>query len=66
MNTEQKDYGYDPIGDGKYRMVPSGDIVDAADRDRRLPRKRDVRNDCLGMSWDEIEARQGGKLNRDG
>jgi hypothetical protein len=30
------DYGCDPIGDGTYRMVPSGDIVDYAERCRRL------------------------------
>lgn len=32
------DYGADPIGDGTFRMVPSGDVVDAAERDRRLKR----------------------------
>ena len=26
------DYGCDPIGDGIFRMVPSGDIVDADER----------------------------------
>lgn len=31
-----KDYGADPLGDGKFRMVPSGDIVDFAERNRRL------------------------------
>lgn len=31
-----KDYGADPLGDGKFRMVPSGDIVDHAERNRRL------------------------------
>ena len=30
------DYGSDPLGDGKFRMVPSGDIVDFAERNRRL------------------------------
>jgi hypothetical protein len=30
------DYGADPIGDGTFRMVPSGDIVDFAERNRRL------------------------------
>lgn len=30
------DYGADPIGDGKFRMVPSGDIVDYDERCRRL------------------------------
>ena len=32
------DYGADPIGDGTFRMVPSGDIVDMAERNRRLAR----------------------------
>lgn len=30
------DYGSDPVGDGTFRMVPSGDIVDYAERCRRL------------------------------
>jgi hypothetical protein len=31
-----KDYGADPLGDGTFRMVPSGDIVDLVERNRRL------------------------------
>lgn len=61
----KSDYGADPIGDGKFRMVPSGDIVDRAERDRRLVKKKSPVNDCLGLSWDEIERRQGGKLKRE-
>jgi hypothetical protein len=30
------DYGADPMGDGTFRMVPSGDIVDFAERTKRL------------------------------
>lgn len=30
------DYGADPLGDGSFRMVPSGDIVDYVERCRRL------------------------------
>ena len=30
------DYGADPMGDGTFRMVPSGDIVDYAERCKRL------------------------------
>lgn len=30
------DYGCDPLGDGTFRMVPSGDIVDLSERNRRL------------------------------
>jgi hypothetical protein len=33
-----EDYGADPVGDGTFRMVPSGDIVDLAERRRRLAR----------------------------
>jgi hypothetical protein len=32
------DYGADPLGDGTFRMIPSGDIVDYAERSRRLGR----------------------------
>ena len=32
------DYGADPLGDGTFRMVPSGDVVDYAERNRRLGR----------------------------
>jgi hypothetical protein len=32
------DHGADPVGDGTFRMVPSGDIVDHAERNRRLAR----------------------------
>jgi len=34
------DYGADPLGDGTFRMVPSGDIVDYDERCRRLARAR--------------------------
>lgn len=34
--TASGDYGCDPIGDGTFRMVPSGDIVDYNERCRRL------------------------------
>lgn len=30
------DYGADPLGDGTFRMVPSGDIVSFEERQRRL------------------------------
>ena len=37
INTNRPgDYGSDPLGDGKFRMVPSGDILDYAERTRRL------------------------------
>lgn len=31
-----KDYGADPIGDGTFRMVPSGDVVTMDERNKRL------------------------------
>lgn len=34
--TRQGDYGADPLPDGTFRMVPSGEIVDYAERCRRL------------------------------
>lgn len=30
------DYGADPLGGGRFRMVPSGDIVSLEERNRRL------------------------------
>jgi hypothetical protein len=30
------DYGCDPASDGMFRMVPSGDVVDYAERCKRL------------------------------
>lgn len=30
------DYGADPLGNGTFRMVPSGDVVDYTERCRRL------------------------------
>lgn len=55
-----KDYGADPLGDGRFRMVPSGDIVDFEERNRRLPKKTPIPNDCLGFSWQQIATMQGG------
>ena len=34
--TKPGDYGSDPLGDGNFRMIPSGEIVDFAERNRRL------------------------------
>jgi len=33
------DYGCDPLGNGQFRMVPSGDIVGWDERNRRLNRR---------------------------
>lgn len=37
--TKAGDYGADPLGDGRFRMVPSGDIVDFEERNRRLKKE---------------------------
>lgn len=33
------DHGCDPLGNGLFRMVPSGDVVDYEERCRRLKRR---------------------------
>lgn len=38
--TTPGDYGADPMGDGKFKMVPSGDVVDLEERNRRLEKRR--------------------------
>ena len=39
IDTSAKgDHGADPVGDGTFRMVPSGDIVSYEERCRRLKR----------------------------
>lgn len=35
-----EDYGCDPLGDGTFKMVPSGDIVNYEERCKRLSRYR--------------------------
>ena len=35
------DYGADPIGDGTFRMIPSGAVVDFEERNRRLKEGRE-------------------------
>jgi len=61
-----KDRGCDPMGNGMFRMFPSGDIVNKEEKEKRLARFRENRqkNDCFGLSWDQIESMQGGKLKR--
>jgi hypothetical protein len=36
---KQGDYGADPLGDGRFRMVPSGDVVDYEERCKRLTKE---------------------------
>lgn len=63
LTKEQKikDYGSDPLGNGKFRMIPSGDIVDSDERNRRLSEEKSAAaNDCFGLSWERIAIMQGG------
>jgi hypothetical protein len=65
MMTQAQDYGADPLGNGMFRMVPSGDLVNEEEKRRRLAsRQMHARNEILGLTWDELERRQGGKLTR--
>jgi len=62
------DYGADPIGDGKYKMVPSGDIVSWEERIKRLPLKDMTNYESRlvgGLTATEVERMQGGKLKRE-
>lgn len=36
IRTPGKDFGADPLGNGLFKMVPSGDIVDFEEGQRRL------------------------------
>ena len=37
IDTSKKgDYGANPLGNGKFKMIPSGDIVDLDERNKRL------------------------------
>lgn len=70
LTEAEPDYGFDHYehdADGKcirWRLVPSGRIVDKAGLEvwRASRPKRNVSNEILGMSWNQLEAKQGGKL----
>ena len=56
-----KDYGCDPLGGGRFRMVPSGDIVSLEEKRRRLPdTNKDKKADCMGLTWEQLAIKQGG------
>lgn len=54
-----KDFGCDPLENGKYKMVPSGEIVN--EKEMLSRRKRDMdniddTNDMIfGKTWEEIQ-----------
>lgn len=43
LRITEGDYGADPLGNGMFRMVPSGDIVDFAERVKRLKKHESKR-----------------------
>jgi len=61
-----KDYGSDPLGVDKFRMVPSGDIVDFEERNKRLPLLDMEKRPKLligAKTAQQVELMQGGKLD---
>lgn len=55
------DTGADPLGDGNFKMYPSGDIVDFAERCRRLPSKgmtNAAEPLIFGYTWEQIKNKQ--------
>ena len=58
--NEKRERGCDPLGNGMFRMVPSGDVVDYEERCRRLPMQEHPANDCMGLSWHQLAMKQGG------
>ena len=59
------DYGADPVGDGTFKMVPSGDVVDFDERCRRLqPVDMENKIETLIGSKTKMQVNmmQGGKL----
>jgi rubrerythrin len=63
------DHGADPLGDGKFRMVPSGDIVDLAERNRRLQNSdnsspRIGRDNAFGTAGDDAKAKKAAEIEK--
>lgn len=68
MGDYMKDFGCDPVGDGTFKMVPSGDIVDVNEKNKRLPPvNMNNRIDTLigALTANQVEGMQGGKLNKE-
>jgi hypothetical protein len=62
------DTGSDPLGDGTFKMFPSGDIVSFDERNRRLERfhrPKELRPGVFGKSWEQIAEMQGGSETLD-
>ncbi len=62
----QEDTGADPVGDGTFKMYPSGDIVDFDERNKRLPPvDMETRPEMLigAKTAQQVDLMQGGKLD---
>jgi hypothetical protein len=65
INLNKKgDYGSDPLGNGKFKMVPSGDIVDLVERNKRLSKDAETpyigkHNDVPDDQFDVTELTKG-------
>lgn len=63
--TEGKDIGYEPLGGGQFQMFPSGDVVDWDEAKRRAPiNEKPLDAGAFGLSWAQLERKQGGRLDR--
>ena len=65
-NSRMMDYGADPLDNGKYKMVPSGDVVDFEERNKRLPPvDMDHKIDTLigAKTAMQVDIMQGGKMD---
>jgi len=63
-----KDYGADPIGNGLFKMIPSGDIVSFEERTKRLPpvNMNDKPDFLIGtLTAQQVKIMQGGGLTID-
>lgn len=58
--TSEPDTGADPIGDGTFRMYPSGDIVSFEERNSRLARFNQGPRplNCQEQAWTDQQTRQ--------
>jgi hypothetical protein len=61
MADGMNDIGYEPLRQvGRFKMYPSGDVVDWEEAKRRCPVNLKPLDDSgiFGHSWDEIQAKQ--------
>lgn len=59
------DIGYEPLGNGRFEMFPSGEIVGWDEARRRCPiNKKPLPDGAFGLSWDQLQRMQGGKITK--